>query len=111
MPELTLKDRMPGCAAGFMLAAWILAPGGAAAAAAQSMQRQDLEIGAQRVAPRVDVEDLAECAAVDQPVQPQHLRPQEHRRLRQEPAVAACGCRDYSRIDFMLSNDGELYLL
>lgn len=28
-----------------------------------------------------------------------------------ETAFAACGCRDYSRIDFMLSNDGELYLL
>lgn len=28
-----------------------------------------------------------------------------------ETAFAACGCRDYSRIDFMLSQDGELYLL
>ena len=44
MPELTLKDRMPGCTGGLMLAAWILAPAVAAAAAAQSMQRQDLEI-------------------------------------------------------------------
>jgi D-alanine-D-alanine ligase len=28
-----------------------------------------------------------------------------------ESAFAACGCRDYARIDFMLSNEGELYLL
>jgi len=28
-----------------------------------------------------------------------------------ETAFAACGGRDYSRIDFMLSKDGELYLL
>jgi len=28
-----------------------------------------------------------------------------------ETAFAACGCRDYARIDFMLSNEGELYLL
>jgi len=38
MPELTPKNRMRGCAAGLMLAAWILAPAGATAAAAQSMQ-------------------------------------------------------------------------
>ena len=28
-----------------------------------------------------------------------------------ETAFAACGCRDYARIDFMLSNESELYLL
>lgn len=28
-----------------------------------------------------------------------------------ENAFAACGCRDYARIDFMLSNEDELYLL
>ncbi len=28
-----------------------------------------------------------------------------------ETAFAACGCRDYARIDFMLSTAGELYLL
>ena len=28
-----------------------------------------------------------------------------------ETAFAACGCRDYARIDFMLSNEGALYLL
>jgi len=28
-----------------------------------------------------------------------------------ETAFAACGCRDYVRIDFMLSPEGELYLL
>jgi D-alanine-D-alanine ligase len=28
-----------------------------------------------------------------------------------EAAFAACGCRDYARIDFMLSEEGELYLL
>ncbi len=28
-----------------------------------------------------------------------------------ETAFAACGCRDYARIDFMVSGDGELYLL
>ncbi len=28
-----------------------------------------------------------------------------------EKAFAACGCRDYARIDFMLSGEGELYLL
>ncbi|MBL9216555.1 MAG: D-alanine--D-alanine ligase [Opitutaceae bacterium] len=34
-------------------------------------------------------------------------------RVRQEAekAFAACGCRDYARVDFMLSADGELYLL
>lgn len=28
-----------------------------------------------------------------------------------ETAFAACGCRDYARIDFILAADGELYLL
>ena len=28
-----------------------------------------------------------------------------------EAAFAACGCRDYARIDFMLSHENELYLL
>ncbi|MEI6105793.1 MAG: D-alanine--D-alanine ligase [Opitutae bacterium] len=28
-----------------------------------------------------------------------------------ETAFAACGCRDYARIDFMLSEEGEIYLL
>ena len=28
-----------------------------------------------------------------------------------EKAFAACGCRDYARMDFMLSSEGELYLL
>ncbi|MBI2814226.1 MAG: D-alanine--D-alanine ligase [Opitutae bacterium] len=28
-----------------------------------------------------------------------------------ETAFAACGCRDYARADFILSQDGELYLL
>ena len=28
-----------------------------------------------------------------------------------ETAFGVCGCRDYARIDFMLSGDGELYLL
>ena len=28
-----------------------------------------------------------------------------------EAAFAACGCRDYARIDFMVSAEGELYLL
>jgi D-alanine-D-alanine ligase len=28
-----------------------------------------------------------------------------------ETAFAACGCRDYARIDFMMSAEGELYLL
>ena len=32
-------------------------------------------------------------------------------RLAAENAFAACGCRDYARIDFMLSSEGELYLL
>jgi D-alanine-D-alanine ligase len=32
-------------------------------------------------------------------------------RLAAENAFAACGCRDYARIDFMLSTEGELYLL
>ena len=34
----------------------------------------------------------------------------EARRLA-ETAFAACGCRDYARIDFILSPEGELYLL
>ena len=28
-----------------------------------------------------------------------------------ETAFAACGCRDYARVDFILSKEGELYLL
>jgi len=32
-------------------------------------------------------------------------------RTHAETAFAACGCRDYARIDFMLSSEGELYLL
>ncbi len=28
-----------------------------------------------------------------------------------ETAFAACNCRDYARIDFILSHDGELFLL
>ncbi|MDP2137838.1 MAG: D-alanine--D-alanine ligase [Candidatus Didemnitutus sp.] len=28
-----------------------------------------------------------------------------------ETAFAACGCRDYARADFMLSNEGEIFLL
>jgi len=32
-------------------------------------------------------------------------------RAHAETAFAACGCRDYARIDYMLSNEGELYLL
>ncbi|HTL66557.1 MAG TPA: D-alanine--D-alanine ligase [Lacunisphaera sp.] len=32
-------------------------------------------------------------------------------RAHAEKAFAACGCRDYARIDFMLSNEEELYLL
>jgi D-alanine-D-alanine ligase len=28
-----------------------------------------------------------------------------------ETAFAACGCRDYARVDFMLSAENELYLL
>jgi D-alanine-D-alanine ligase len=28
-----------------------------------------------------------------------------------ETAFAACGCRDYARVDFMFSNEGELYFL
>ncbi len=32
-------------------------------------------------------------------------------RLAAEKAFAACGCRDYARVDFMLSNEGEWYLL
>jgi len=28
-----------------------------------------------------------------------------------ETAFAACGCRDYARVDFMVSGEGELYLL
>lgn len=34
----------------------------------------------------------------------------EARRL-SEMAFSACGCRDYARADFMLSHEGELYLL
>lgn len=32
-------------------------------------------------------------------------------RRQAEAAFSACGCRDYARADFMLSNEGELYLL
>ena len=32
-------------------------------------------------------------------------------RLAAEKAFAACGCRDYARVDFMLSTEGEWYLL
>ncbi len=35
----------------------------------------------------------------------------EEARRTAETAFAACGCRDYARIDFMLSAEGELYLL
>ena len=34
----------------------------------------------------------------------------EARRL-SETAFAACGCRDYARVDYMLSEEGELYFL
>ena len=44
MHELVPMGTMPRRVAGLMLAAWILIPAGGAAAAAQSMQRQDLEI-------------------------------------------------------------------
>jgi len=44
---------------------------------------------------------------------PANLSDEVAARVRQaaETAFAACGCRDYARIDFMLSNEGELYLL
>jgi D-alanine-D-alanine ligase len=35
----------------------------------------------------------------------------ENVRAAAERAFAACGCRDYARVDFMLSRDGELFLL
>lgn len=46
-------------------------------------------------------------------VAPARLSDETTARVRQaaETAFAACGCRDYARIDFMLSAEGELYLL
>ena len=32
-------------------------------------------------------------------------------RLHSETAFAACGCRDYARLDYMLSTEGEIYFL
>lgn len=44
---------------------------------------------------------------------PAHLSDEIAARARAaaETAFVACGCRDYARIDFMLSEEGELYLL
>lgn len=44
---------------------------------------------------------------------PAPLSDEVARRVREaaEKAFASCGCRDYARIDFMLSAEGELYLL
>jgi D-alanine-D-alanine ligase len=72
-------------------------------------------MGIVEIAPKSGVFDYSSkyTKGLTEYIAPAPLSQEMSARVRQaaEKAFAACGCRDYARIDFMLSNEGELYLL
>jgi D-alanine-D-alanine ligase len=72
-------------------------------------------MGIVEVAPKSGVYDYASkyTKGLTEYIAPARLSDEIATRLRSaaETAFASCGCRDYARIDFMLSGEDELYLL